>query len=61
MSAESHEESERVAKRELGVRMKDIPLTVLETRPVDEADEKPEMNFTDLGRGAQSRSETEQA
>ncbi len=54
MFAESHEESERVAKRELGVRMKDIPLTVLETRPVDEADEKPEMNFTDLGRDVQS-------
>jgi hypothetical protein len=34
--------------------MKDIPLTVLETRPVDEADEKPEMNFTDLGRDVQS-------
>jgi uncharacterized protein (UPF0212 family) len=50
MLAESHEESERIAKRELGVRMEDIPLTVLETRPVDEADEKPEMNFADLGR-----------
>jgi len=44
----------------LGVRMKDIPLTVLETRPVDEADEKPEMNFADLGRDVQSRNETKQ-
>lgn len=60
MLAESHEESERVAKRELGVRMKDIPLTVLETRPVDEADEKPEMNFADLGHDVQSRNETKQ-
>lgn len=60
MPAESPEESERVAKRELGVRMEDIPLTVLETRPVDEADEKPEMNFADLGRDTQSRNETEQ-
>jgi len=50
MSARSREESERIAKRELGVRMKDIPLTVLEARPVDEADEKPEINFADLGR-----------
>ncbi|ERG93858.1 MAG: hypothetical protein J07HQW2_00292 [Haloquadratum walsbyi J07HQW2] len=54
MSAKSHAESERVAKRELGVRMKDIPLTVLETKPVDEVDEKPKMNFTDLGRDVQS-------
>jgi uncharacterized protein (UPF0212 family) len=59
MPAESLEESERVAKRELGVRMEDIPLTVLETRPIDEADEKPEMNFADLGRDAQPRSKTE--
>jgi uncharacterized protein (UPF0212 family) len=50
MPAGSLEESDRIAKRELGVRMKDIPLTVLETRAVDEADEKPEMNFADLGR-----------
>jgi len=50
MSVKSHEESERIAKRELGVRMQDIPLTVLKTRLVDEADEKPEMNFADLGR-----------
>jgi uncharacterized protein (UPF0212 family) len=50
MSARSREESERIAKRELGVRMKDIPLTVLEARPAGEADEKPEMNFANLGR-----------
>jgi len=59
MSAESHEESERVAKRELGVRMKDIPLTVLEARPVDGVAERPEMNFADLGREVQPRSKTE--
>jgi uncharacterized protein (UPF0212 family) len=50
MSARSREESERIAKRELGVRMEDIPLTVLEARPVGETDEKLEMNFADLGR-----------
>ena len=50
MSAETHDESERVAKRELGVRMKDIPLTVLETRLVDGAEEKSEVNSANLGR-----------
>ena len=35
MLAESHEESERIAKCELCVQMEDIPLTVLETRSVD--------------------------
>jgi hypothetical protein len=52
MLAESHEESERIAKCELCVQMEDIPLTVLETRPGDGGeDEKPETNFADLGRG----------
>jgi hypothetical protein len=32
--------------------MKDVLLTVLETRLVDEADEKPKINFADLGRDA---------
>jgi uncharacterized protein (UPF0212 family) len=50
MPADSLEESERVAKRELGVRMQDIPLTVLETRPADGEDEKSEMDFAELGR-----------
>jgi uncharacterized protein (UPF0212 family) len=39
MSAKSQEESGRVAKRELGVRMKDVPLTVLNTRLVGDVDE----------------------
>ncbi|CAJ53062.1 DUF555 domain-containing protein [Haloquadratum walsbyi] len=51
MLAESHEESERIAKCELCVQMEDIPLTVLETRSGDGGeDEKPETNFADLGR-----------
>jgi len=50
MPADSLEQSERVAKRELGVRMQDIPLTVLETRPVDGDGEKSEMDFAELGR-----------
>lgn len=50
MLVEFHEESERIAKRGLSAQIKDIPLRVLETRPVGEADEKSKINFADLGR-----------
>lgn len=39
--ASSAEESSRIAKRELGVRMKDIPLTVLGVRRTSSAVEEP--------------------
>jgi uncharacterized protein (UPF0212 family) len=39
--ASSAEESSRIAKRELGVRMKDIPLTVLGVRRASSAVEEP--------------------
>jgi uncharacterized protein (UPF0212 family) len=48
--AESAEESSRVAKRELGVRMKDIPLTVLGARRV--------MSGTDVETETESEEET---
>jgi hypothetical protein len=49
-----------VTGRPRGRRDEEIPLTMLETRPVDETDEKLEMNFADVGRDVQSRSETKQ-
>ncbi|WP_254824943.1 DUF555 domain-containing protein [Haloglomus halophilum] len=49
IAARSDEESKRVTKRELGVRMKDIPLTVLGTKSVDESAEISETQGADFG------------
>lgn len=46
IEAESAQQSGRIAKRELGKRMKDIPLTVVDVIALDDDESKPEMEFT---------------
>jgi uncharacterized protein (UPF0212 family) len=57
--ASSAEESSRVAKRELGVRMKDIPLTVLRARrATPKQDEPPAPEPEEPERGTEADSDT---
>ena len=57
IEANSVEESTTLVKRELGSRMKDIPLTVVDSIPVDDIEDSS-VSFAELGLPAENRQET---
>lgn len=57
IAAGSVEESTTLVKRELGSRMKDIPLTVIDAIPIDDIGDSS-VSFAELGLPAENRQET---
>jgi uncharacterized protein (UPF0212 family) len=57
IEASSVDESTTLVKRELGSRMKDIPLTVVDSIPVDDIKDSS-VSFAELGLPAENRQET---